>query len=194
MKTASVFFTVMTLLLVGCVNASDFFKSLDCDEVKSFGGFGSQAMLSVSRISPSKTPLGPDDKESLVQSSTLVNLRILDLSNQDVDDGFVKTLSENPTFARLIILDLSGNSNVTDKAMESLLESPYIGSIRDLPQVSGRYGCSSSVVYVRTHGTGVKKRHQDPLFWFSVSYRHPITGIETDERSDEAIKLLEITM
>ena len=129
MKAKSIFFTVMTLLSAGGdVNSSDYFKSLDCDEVRACGGFGSKTMLSVSRISPSKTPLAPDEKESLAHSITLLNLRTLDLSNQDVDDDFVKALSENPTFARIMVLDLSGNSNVTDKAMEYLLDSPYIGS------------------------------------------------------------------
>ena len=181
MKTASIFVTAMTFLLTADAMSSSYFKSLDYDEVRSSGGFGAKGMVLVSRICPSSTPLTEEEKESLVQSKTLINLHTLDLSNQGIDDDFIKKFSQNSTFSRIITLDVCENVKVTDKSMEYLLESPYIGSLRDLPQVSGRYGCTSTVIYVRARGTSVKKQPKEPLFKFSITYQNAVTGKETDE-------------
>ena len=194
MRTASIFLAIMPLLWAGDAMSASYFKSLDYDEVRECGSFGSKAMILVSRMCPSLTPLSADEKEALVQSKTLINLHTIDLSNQNIDDDFIKGLSENPVFSRIITLDLCGNANITDKSMEYLLESPYIGSLRDLPQVSGRYGCPATVIYVRARGTSVKKQPKNPLFNFSITYQNAITGKETDERSEgTAIKFLEAT-
>jgi len=191
MRTKKIF---LFLLFIGNVVNASFLESLQFDEVRSRGGFNCPAMQNVSSISPSINPLNLTEKEELLNSGTLFRLHTLDLSGQNVDDAFVDNLSKNPCFARIINIDLSDNPDITPQALEYILNSEYLGSVRDLPQVSGRYGCPATTIFVRARNTGIKDRNINPLFGFHISYRHPFTGQETSPSTDEAVKFLDVTL
>jgi hypothetical protein len=193
MKAATIFIILFTFSMINIIEAS-FYKNLDYDDVRKAGGFSSKNMLYVSRISSSDTPLDEAEKSAILNSETLCNLHTLDLSNQAIDDNFIETLSKNPHFRRIINLDLSGNLGITDSSVKYLLESPNIGSIRDLPQVSSRYGCLSTTVYLRAVGTNIKNFNNEPCFNFCINYKNPVTGEETHDHTEHAVKFVEVTM
>ena len=70
------------------------------------------------------------------------------MRGQNITDDFIKIFCENKIFSKIINLNLSDN-NITKKSIEFILESNYIGSIRDFHQTSARHGVASSQVQIR---------------------------------------------
>jgi hypothetical protein len=78
------------------------------------------------------------------------------------------------------------------------LDSEFVGSVRDLPQISSRFGCPSTTIYITTKGLDLSKefitqyntgqKHKEKFF---INYSHPQSGEQTYP-SRLGIKLLEI--
>lgn len=137
-------------------------SSLTFDQAIERGGFDNPQMRSVMQLWDPDGVLSHEIAHQLLESTALTNLRTLDLKNENIDDDFIRQLCQNPTFARLINIDLSGNENITSQSLQYILDSDIIGSIRDLPQISGRYGCPSSEVYITIDGTSISKEDMQP--------------------------------
>ncbi len=146
--------------------------------------------------------LTTEQKQAFLKSKHFNGLGSLELRGQDIDDKFVEIMCENPTFSRLYRIDLSKNPNITDKSIEYIRESTLIGSIRDGPQICGRYGRTASYIYLNVEGTKVSKEmiklsSTKAAFdgfdfgGFSIQYLHPITGKKT-YHSSQAIKWVEL--
>lgn len=167
-------------------------RDLDYDEVRREGGFHSESMVSVCRIEASSTKLTDDEKEALLSSKYLIHIHTLDLAGQEIDDHFIEALAKNGSLSRLMTIDLSNNSGVTDAALEYIRTSLVFGSVRALPQVSARYGGPSTTVRVKCRNTAVKKTKIDPEFDFTIRYIQPVTGKVVYDQTDQGIKLIEI--
>lgn len=167
------------------------------EEVRKAGGFNSTKLSEemVEVITPSGTPLSEDEKTDLCQSKTLDYLRSLDLHGQNLDDAFVKNLSDNPSLKRLVNIDLSDNPKITAASLAYILNSPSLGAIRDMPQISGKYGEPCSTIFVKASKTAITPEdiEKDKLynFDFEIHYLHPRTQKETRPSSEEAIKCLD---
>ncbi len=193
------YFYIIVLLFSLPNKALCMFDTLDFDQVRESGGFSSLSLKNVISITPSQQSLNQEEVRALANSTTLKNLRTLNLKDQEnVNDEFVRTLSNNPTFSRIINLNLSG-TNITRQSFNYILESNSLGQIRDLPQVSGRFGVPSSMIYVRVEdiqnlpkkeieefNRGNKKKNN-----FTIQYMHPAKGIESSPPAT-GIKMLEI--
>ena len=165
-------------------------RDLDYDDVRREGGFGSETLINVCRIEASSTKLTVDEKTALLSSPHLHHVHTLDLSGQDIDDYFIETLATNRSLGRLMTLDLSNNASITNDSIESVRKSLIFGSVRDLPQVSARYGGPSTTVRIKCKNTAVSKAEVDPEFYFGIDYIHPATGRVTFEHVDQGIKLI----
>ena len=168
------------------------FRDLDYEAVREEGGFKAQSLRDVVTLSPEGKSLSKRELDDLATSTSLINLKTLSLKNQiNVDDAFIYKLVNNPTFSRIITLRLEG-SNITDASIDSIKMSRYLGSIRDLPQESGRYGIPSSVVKVYVKDTAVGDTTQKTLFNFHIEYRPPNPSSYPWEPVDNAVKIVEI--
>jgi len=170
-------------------------RSVTFYHIREEGGFDSQTLLTVSCIQASGTKLSLEKKKALINSQYLKNVHSLYLLNQDLDDNFIERMYRNTTLKRLINLDISRNQNITNRSLQEILNSD-LGSIRDLPQISGRYGIPSSTMYVTACGTSiVSKDNQKHInlnrFGFTVEYKHPLTGKTTDTTAVNAVKFVE---
>jgi len=149
------------------------FRTLNYEGAREEGGFNAPTLTNVEELSPSGRCLGEEEISSLVRSSTLTNLRILDLSNQPiVTDATIKQLVCNPTFARIITLRLNGTS-VTDEAVSTIVNSPILGSIRDYPLQSEKYDAPSSVIRVYARDTKVTDVEPKATLNFHIEYKPP---------------------
>lgn len=167
-------------------------RDLDYDGVRKEGGFGSETMVNVCRIEASNVKLTADEKTALLISPYFHHVHTLDLSGQEIDDSFIEKLACNTSLGRLMNLDLSNNPDVTDKALEYIRSSTVFGSVRDLPQVSARYGGPSTTVCVKRKNTAASKTAINPVFYFGIDYVDPITGRITFEHADQGIKLISV--
>lgn len=160
--------------------------------------FSGKTLQNVSHLVSNGIVLNENQKDFLIDSTALTNLRILDLSNQDIGNDFIKQMCGNPTFSRLTKMDLSGNPRLTGDALEYISESVCIGSIRDLPQISSRYEIASSEIYFDVRDTGIeseiiKKYNSAPQNMnFFIRYLHPATGKVTFPPANHAIKWLQV--
>jgi hypothetical protein len=188
MKIITIF--LAAIITSTALNAS--LRDLDYDDVRREGGFISETLVNVCRIGASKTNLTIDEKMALLSSPYLNSIHTLDLSGQDIDDAFVEKFASNQSLRRLITLDLSNNPSVTDDSIEYIRKSLVLGSVRDLPQVSARYGGPSTTVYVKCRNTAVTKTEVDPEFYFGINYINPVTGKKTFEHVDDGIKLISL--
>jgi hypothetical protein len=108
-------------------------RSLNFDEIREEGGFESKSLLTVSRIQASGNMLTAEEKESLLRSNYLEKVHSLYLQEQALDDDFIEALCQNSSLKRLINLDVSKNAEITNRSLQSILESDALGSVRDLP-------------------------------------------------------------
>jgi mRNA interferase MazF len=199
MRTKIIFTKLYSLLFflnfITCCHSS--YRSVDFDDIRAEGGFGSASLLSVSRIQASGNILSEEEKQSLTNSKYLEKIHSLYLQKQDLNDDFIAALCQNPTLIRLINLDVSENPNITNRSLQLILESDSLGSVRDLPQISGNLGIPSSTLYITAKKTSVKPnepgRHEIILqrLGFSINYIHPFTGKETDTPAEYAVKFIE---
>ena len=181
----------LTLAANSLLHASSRYVSYE--DIRKEGGFASDVMLTDWYVVASeKTPLTETEKENLLSSNRLSSVRTLDLSGQNIDDEFVKKLAGNASLARLMTIDISNNPQITDASLEYIQESTVLGSIRDLQQVSARYGNLATTVVVKCRGTAITKTKIDPVFYFHIDYKHPVYNTSTAEPTEMGIKLLEI--
>ena len=195
-----------TLLIISSISChACYFQSATYEDIRRFGGFHSSFLDRVSSIEPASVDddLTEGEKEGLLTSEKLGKVTALYLPQQGLNDEFIRRLCENPSLKRLVRLDISGNPAITNASLDSLLNSD-IGSLRDLPQVSGRYGIPSCTIYVDAERTGIisaVESQEDVAgnviirkrFDFAISYRHPATGIPTYHDVDGAVKFVECT-
>lgn len=168
-------------------------RMLSYDDVRREGGFSSEMMHTVNYIFPSGTMLTEDEKKNIITSSTLTHLHTINLSAQDIDDSFIKELCQNTTLKRLMHITLSDNKKVTKDSVAYILESKTIGSVRDMPQISSRYGSLASYVILRAFQTGIGEEDvQTVLQDFHIEFIHPILHTQIHEPTDEGIKILEL--
>ena len=188
---------IMTLILMSNPCKTVSLIDADYDQIRENGGFKSRYLEQVSVVRSSKEKLSNDEKNDLIASNFLNNIRTLDLSNQDIDDDFIKTLCKNKSLFRLFNVDLSGNMKVTNKSIGSILESNTLGSVKDLPQISGRYEMPATTIYLSINGSGIKKkqitRENDHRMNFTIYYIHPVLQYETDTPSHSAVKFIQIS-
>jgi hypothetical protein len=135
--------------------------------------------------------LDDDHKKSklIEMSRKLSNVRTFELDNQNIDDDFLRSLF-NSSFPRLINLSLKGNLLITSESIQEILEDEIVGSIRDLPQYSSRYGLPSAEINISTAGTGISIEEviDNPRFDFTIKYQHPYTGKMTAPNAYPALK------
>lgn len=133
----------------------------------------------------------------LSQSQKLINLKELDLNNQNLTDDFIKTISKNDTFSRIRYLNLINNKLITKKSLKYILNSNTLGSIRDLPSISGKYGMPISEIFININKANILeediKKYEKPRFDFSIHYYNSLTG-ETAPSVSNCVKILYITI
>jgi len=191
-KLVTISIGVLFSLIIGEQSFSSQFRTLSYEDVREEGGFNAPSLRNVMELIPGGRNLGAEEIETLAQSTSLVSLRTLDLTNQQlVDDTIVRQLVGNPTFSRIITLRLNG-TNVTNESIEAIANSENLGSVRDLPQISGRYDIPSSVVKVYTQGTRVTDTKQKTKFEFHIEYRPPNPKAYPWEPVDHGVKIIEI--
>jgi hypothetical protein len=138
--------------------ASQQLRTLTYEDVRGEGGFNSSTLTDVETLSPGGRNLGEEEIVSLVNSSSLTNLRVLDLTNQPgINDAFIEQLVLNTTFSRITTLWLEG-TQVTDSSIDKILNSRVLGSIRDYPFQSEKHNAPSSTIAVHARGTKVTDR------------------------------------
>jgi hypothetical protein len=171
-------------------------RILNYDEAWEEGRFNSKSLKDVVELYPMPdNVLNEYQKECLIKSKTLTHLKILDLNRQKIDDSFIESICNNPTFSRIIELDLSYNPEVTNLSLKHIQESETLGSIRESPQISGTYGSAFSDIDVRIEGTSIKSEivnyyQENPRFDFLIKYLDPITDHRTAPSVEQSIKWL----
>jgi len=175
-------------------------RSISLEDAWKEGKFNGRSLRNVSEIRvENEFNLTPEQKTAFLKSSNLTGLKTIELRGQDIDDTFVEAMCKKPTFSRLITIDLSDNDKITDKSVEAIIKSTIIGRIRDLPQISGRYGLPSSEVYLLVSGTRVNEQTKNKLlkkpsrFDFDIHYLNPITNKKSSASVQGAIKWVQIT-
>lgn len=156
----------MPIFLLGVCNAADMYSYRPKDEMKS--------------------------AEDLISKLNLT-VKTLDLSgHKEVDDNFVKTLSESDKSKTLINIDLS-NTSISDISLQYILESKKLGTQRDLPQISARYDLPSSEIYLNVEGTKVSKENKEkfgkPFSGVKLSY----AALGGKKTADDAIGIKMLT-
>jgi hypothetical protein len=190
-------FLIILYYMIGSSIACDYHpRDLDYDAAWKEGKFSGKALVDVNNLRAGGHKLSDPMKTLLASSLTLTNLRVLDLNDQGINDEFIEKISNNPTFSRITKIDLSGNPDITPKALEYIVESPYIGSIRDFPQISAKYGVYSSEIHIVAHGTSIdsetiRSYNMEPKNKsFIIHYLHPTTEKPTSQPAVRAIKWL----
>jgi hypothetical protein len=169
-------------------------RTLDYEAVREEGGFNAESLKNVGELIPGGRNLSKDETLALVTSNSLTSLKILDLKNQPtVNDEVIKQLANNPTFSRIVTLKLRG-TDITDESIEYILNSEHLGSIRDRPSISGKYGTPYSMIIVFTKDTFVKDITKRTRFDFHIEYRaeNPTFFTYPWEPVDHAVKFVEI--
>ena len=175
-------------------------QKLNYEEAWKVQKFSGPGLREVKHLLPSSDEykLSDSQKNYLVDSPALTNLRVLNLKNQNLTDDFIEQLCSNPTFSRVTHLDLSDNPNLTTSTLEFISNSNFIGSIRDFPQLSEKYKVPSSEIHITVSGTGIdletiEKYNQVPQnMSFFIRYLDPHTGKSVAKSSTNAIKWLRI--
>jgi len=108
--------------------------------------------LNVQRIYSSNEQLS---KEQLERFCSLPLEKLHTLSfwrqanvNDEVINLIVKKSGEGGAFRRLKNLDLS-ETQITEAGINSLINSEHVATVRELPQLSGRYNRPASTIYIR---------------------------------------------
>lgn len=147
--------------------------------------------------------LGPDTdgqlneemQNDLLNSKTLSNLRKLSFRNQNINDDLIARLCSNESFPRIVNIDLSGNKDITVKSLKAILESQYLGSIRDFQQISCRYNMPASEISLDIKNTSITAEDVEnfkvPRDNFCIRYFHPADDRQTFPTDTNAIKILQ---
>lgn len=159
-------------------------------------GFSAPSLSKVTKLSPPEGGAEWFDEEkrtAFLDSETLTSLRSVDFSNMNIDDTFINYFSLNPTFSRINTICLSGNADITVLSLELIRDSDYLGSLRELPQISGRYGFPGVTIDVKVDGTGIRRTDafEDHRFFSPISYR-TIIGNKMKAPSVRGVKVLHI--
>lgn len=144
--------------------------------------------------------LTDEEKNQLCNSEKIIEIYGLDLRDQNIDDDFVEKLSNNPSdgLKCLMNINLSENPKITNESLNHILNSPYLGSIRNRPAVSGKYGTCYTKIDVKAQNTMIKKNIELESFFsklgdgmgdlpvgFTIKYRNG------DWDSNDGIKIIE---
>ncbi len=154
---------------------------------------------SITTLAPSPEKVWTDNeiqKLKTLLGKPLPHLKALDLRGVGINDDFIDTLCKNSSLKRLIRIDLSNNEDITSESLKKIFKSDVIGSVRDLQQISGRYGIPSSEVYIGWKNTKIKytdveRYKKTPRFDFSIQYLHPIHEYPTFPSVERSIKWLQ---
>lgn len=167
-------------------------RTLNYNEVRNEGGFKAESMKDVVEIFPAGRALNKQEVDDLVTSIYLKNLKCLDLTDQAeiTNEVIEKFACKNPTFSRVIRLDLNG-TDITDEAIDAISRSKYLGSVQDLPQTSGKYGIPSATVTVYVRNTVVRNTTQRETFNFHIECKPPYPTI-LHGSTDYGVKIVEI--
>ena len=171
------------------------------DDVRETGGFSSAQLARAVSLKPSGPQLTNEERTQLFRSQYLSGLHTLSLKGQGMEDDFIAELCQNKSLRRIMNIDLSDNANITIKAIKNIIESDDLGSLRHLPQISGRYGTAATTIYVNAKGTRVvdpeNKDNKESftlerLYDFDIDYVNSITGKKTANSDKGAIKFVEV--
>jgi hypothetical protein len=159
-------------------------------------GFDNRSLKKVGTLRASKTTLETKFLEELVQSKCFKKVHTLELSNQqNLTNQHIIDLANNPVFSRLSCIHLSNCPQIGDEAIMAILNSKYIGSIRESPKGCGRYGCHSTTVWVSVNGTAVTKELRRKTLEnhsFTVIYR-PSNTQRYFSNDYDAVKIIEFS-
>lgn len=183
--------TFFIFLCIGSLSHAMQLRSLSYETVREEGGFDADSLEDVTEIRPSGRTLNEEELLALIHSHSLKNLRTLDLAYQPlVKDWVIADLVKNPTFSRLITLRLSG-TDVTDASIYFILYSPVVGSIRDMPHISGKYGLPSSRIRVHARDTHIEDTERKDFFDFHIEYKPPFVAYPW-EPVNHGVKIVEV--
>lgn len=131
-------------------------------------------------------------------SMNLKGKKSIDLSHRKLNDEDIRKLSLNESSGSIININLSENPSLTVKSIEYISTSPYLGSIRDLPQISDSCGLPATTIYVQVQDTNIKKDEitkysntKNGTKNFSITYIHPVLEHPTSDSVDYGIKFVE---
>lgn len=119
----------------------------------------------------------------------------LDLGgHKEVDDNFIKDLSNNDKSKSIININLSGTS-ITVDSLINILEGK-IGTRKDLPQISSRYDMPASEIHLDISNTTIndyisKQYDLKPFYNVHLEYRNPFTQ-KKSAKDEIGIKMLNI--
>jgi hypothetical protein len=191
---------VILLATISAANAT----SIDYEKLKEFLNSNDQRLKNVTEISSTNSDnpeilLTKKELDRLVASKLLTNLKKLDLSGHDelTDDHIINLGNNQQSFKRLLAIDLSDCPNITVKSLESIRDSKTIGLIRNLPQISARYGCPASSIRVSIGGkTKITRQEKEKKYIsepFAIEYRLPTGEISPTFRPvKNGMKMLDI--
>ena len=122
--------------------------------------FSSPKMSFVQTIQSSGVELSPEEKQMIrnakMENITMITLRpTYMIGKKEFTNDDVLSFLSNRSLTRIVQLDISGNTHVDNVIPEFILENDYIGSQRDLPQISGKFGIPSSEILVRASQTSI---------------------------------------
>jgi len=100
----------------------------------------------------------------------------VDLSGQNLTDEDIKLLCESKIFRPLMTINLNHNKQLTDKSIEYILSSNVVGSLMDMPNISGKYGVPCAKIEVHIKGTEIAKNMKSRIvekhrFGFRIAFR-----------------------
>jgi len=121
----------------------------------------------------------------------------LDLAYQNVDDSFIEGFAQKG-FERITSIDLTGNPRITVKSLQYILDSDSLGSLRELPQISARYGRISSEIAVKVRETSIPHQkliyfNENPRFDFLIHYRRASDDVQLRPSAEGSIKWLQVS-
>ena len=124
-----------------------------------------------------KAPQGTINS-NLLLSELKPTVKTLDLSgHKEVNDSFIKDLSESKNSESLLNIDLSGTS-VTEESLKYILGSKVLGTRRDLPQISGRYDMPAAEIYLKLNDNIDTSKFKRPADGFKLRYMR-VDGLQT---------------
>lgn len=193
------FFTFASLIIFTTTLKAAHFSTLTYEDIRQEGGFNSSPISRGSSIVPAGPCLTEQEKLDLCKSKVLKNLASLDLTDQKIDDSFIEKLSKNKNFSRISRLDLSNNPDITDRSLELILKSKFLGSLRHLPQISGRYDIPATELRIIASGTNISDQSSNKsgfytktTFGFTIRYENPRTGQIKGE--DTGVRITEVIL
>ena len=174
--------------------------SIDYDDLREeYKDFNDQRLNNITEISNYESlKLTADELNALVNSTAFINLKKLDLSghNELTDDHIIELSNNQQSFKQLLTIDLSNCPKITVKSLEAIRDSHTVGSIRNLPQISARYGLPSSEVKLIIGGkTSIERKEKKEKYSlrpFRIAYQHARGGKSSFNPVNNGIKILNI--